>query len=399
MRTGWQRRKVADLESRGVLRVEDGNHGEYRPRPNEFGSDGSAFIRAADIANSQIDFIGASKISTAALSRIRKGVGAPGDVILSHKGTVGRVALAAQDAPPFVCSPQTTFWRVLDSDRIDRYFLYSYLRSPAFRLQLAARQNESDMAAYVSLTEQRKLWVDLPALREQRAIGAVLRALDDKIASNGRLDDCAQQLIAAEYAHATTGRPEAPLCSALGVEMGSPFAGEYFNQETQGRPLIRIRDLTAFEPQLWTTEARPDEKVAAPGDVLVGMDVVFSSTFWRGGAGVLNQRVCRFVPKHGVSRAFALLAIRPDLEFFERAKSGTTVIHLNKADIDRFRVPLLTAQEHVGFAQATEPLVDLVVQTSAESQTLIELRDTLLPELLSGRLRIAEAEEMVESVT
>lgn len=220
-------------------------------------------------------------------------------------------------------------------------------------------------------------------------------ALDDKIDSNGRIDDYAHSMISAEYVHATSTRPEAPLDCALELEVGSPFAGEHFNQSTQGRPLIRIRDLTTFRPQLWTTETRADEKVVTPGDVLVGMDAVFDSTFWRGRSGVLNQRVCRFVPKRGVSRAFALLAIRPDLKFFERAKSGTTVIHLNKADIDRFRVPLLTTQEHDRLAQATEPLVELLVQVSAESQTLAELRDALLPELLSSRLRFPQAQEIV----
>lgn len=102
----WPRYTASELSVRGALRVEDGNHGEYRPRSTEFVEHGVAYIRAADMSPRGIDFRGASKISDVAVQRITKGIGKPYDVLLSHKGTVGKVAVAPRDAPPFVCSPQ-----------------------------------------------------------------------------------------------------------------------------------------------------------------------------------------------------------------------------------------------------------------------------------------------------
>lgn len=125
-------RTVRDLQSAGVLCVEDGNHGEYRPRREEFVTEGTAFIRAANVSRGEIDFEGADKIDDAALSRIRKGVGKPGDLLLTHKGTVGRVARVGEDAPAFVCSPQTTFWRVRDRETIDPDYLHALMRSLLF---------------------------------------------------------------------------------------------------------------------------------------------------------------------------------------------------------------------------------------------------------------------------
>src|ERR1700716_3388864 len=94
---------VENLEKRGWLRVEDGNHGEYRPRPDEFGTGEWAFIRAADLDDAgNVLFNQAQRINDVARQRIRKGIGAAGDVLLSHKGTVGRVAFAREDSPPFV---------------------------------------------------------------------------------------------------------------------------------------------------------------------------------------------------------------------------------------------------------------------------------------------------------
>ncbi len=169
----WRALTVAELQREGILLVEDGNHGEYRPRPGEFVESGVAFIRAADMDVDEVQFVSASKINDTARQRITKGIGAPGDVLLSHKGTVGKVALVPSDAPAFVCSPQTTFWRTLDKEHLDRKYLYAFLRSPEFRSQLATRSGETDMAPYVSLTSQRGLSVKLPPIQEQRAIAHI----------------------------------------------------------------------------------------------------------------------------------------------------------------------------------------------------------------------------------
>jgi type I restriction enzyme S subunit len=103
------------------------------------------------MSDGRVLFDSAQRINERALARIRKGVGQGGDVLFSHKGTVGKLALVPLDAPPFVCSPQTTFWRTLDQERLDRRFLYYFMRSRAFTNQWMARSNETDMAAYVSL--------------------------------------------------------------------------------------------------------------------------------------------------------------------------------------------------------------------------------------------------------
>lgn len=123
---------VQQLQAEGVLLVEDGNHGEYRPRRDEFSTGGVCFIRAADMADGRIEFETAARINEVALARIRKGIGRPGDILLSHKGTVGKLAAAPHNCEKFVCSPQTTFWRVLDNSKIERRFLYYFMKSNNF---------------------------------------------------------------------------------------------------------------------------------------------------------------------------------------------------------------------------------------------------------------------------
>ncbi len=115
-----------------------------------------------------IDFVSAGKVGVEAVARIRKGIGRPRDVLLSHKGTVGKVAIAPDDCPAFVCSPQTTFWRATDSRVLNFRYLKFYLESIGFQDQLGERKSDSDMAPYVSLTAQRALFVELPPVATQQ---------------------------------------------------------------------------------------------------------------------------------------------------------------------------------------------------------------------------------------
>lgn len=387
---------VRDLVSRGVLRVEDGNHGNDRPRPDEFVQSGVAFIRAADMTSGVVDFKGAGKINAMARHRIRKGVGAPGDVILSHKGTVGRVAVAPLDSPDYVCSPQTTFWRSLDYDVLDQGYLKYVLHSSDFQRQLAMLGGQTDMAPYVSLTDQRSMEFELIPIGKQRAIAEVLGALDAKIAANQEASRQAIELISALHLWALQGDDvrERPLFDVIDIDFGEAFKGEHFVDRGVGRPLIRIRDLKTFAPQTWTTEARPREVVVQPGDVAVGMDAEFRATWWLGEPGLLNQRVCRARGK-SLGPAFVASALRRPLAALEGEKSATTVIHLNKSDLSRSAVSVPTSRL-ADFEGRAEPLLAQHVSLSAESAKLRAARDELLPLLMSGRVQVMETEKIAE---
>jgi type I restriction enzyme, S subunit len=131
-----------------------------------------------------IHFGTAERINETAFKRIRKGVGKPGDVVFSSKGTVGKIAQAALDCPPFVCSPQTTFWRSLDESVLRQKYLFYFLSSPSFTEQWESRKGETDMADYVSLTAQRQLRVFLPSIEVQDSIVSRLSPIDDRIQLN-----------------------------------------------------------------------------------------------------------------------------------------------------------------------------------------------------------------------
>jgi type I restriction enzyme S subunit len=174
------------------------------------------------------------------------------------------------------------------------------------------------------------------------------------------------------------------------VIYGVPFASAQFNTERLGEPLIRIRDLAAESPGVWTPEVHPKGYKVCKGDIVVGMDGEFRAYVWGGEEAWLNQRVCVFVPKPGFSAAFVRNSIIAPLAHVEETETATTVIHLGKADIDRFLIVMPQTGIIPAFNNLAQPLYDRIVANKCESRTLARTRDLLLPKLISGEIRIRD---------
>jgi len=179
------------------------------------------------------------------------------------------------------------------------------------------------------------------------------------------------------------------------VIYGAPFTSVQFNSDGIGEPLIRIRDLASEAPSVWTTELHAKGYKVRPGDIVVGMDGEFRPYLWGGPEGWLNQRVCVFVPKAYWSAAFVRIAIIEPLARIEATKTGTTVIHLGKADIDRFKVVLPGREVVAFFNKICQPWYDCIVANRQESRTLTALRDVLVPKLIRGEIRVQDAERVL----
>ena len=124
---------------------------------------------------------------------------------------------------------------------------------------------------------------------------------------------------------------------------------------------------------------------------VAGMDAEFTPYVWRGEKGVLNQRCCKFKGKYeGISNYFILFLIKPELEYVQSYKTGTTVSHLGKSDIDRFVFLTPPLDVVLDFSEIVNPIIKEVVNRAKESRRLAELRDTLLPKLMSGELKVNE---------
>jgi type I restriction enzyme S subunit len=149
----------------------------YRAKNSELlASEGLPFVRAGNL-NGSIDLADADRLSRSSVLKAGEKRSKPGDIVFTSKGTVGRFAPVTDDTPECVYSPQVCYWRVLDRNRIDPYFLFFWMQSAEFLRQIDAVKGQTDMADYVSLRDQRRMTISLPAIEEQRALGGILARL------------------------------------------------------------------------------------------------------------------------------------------------------------------------------------------------------------------------------
>ena len=132
-----------------------------------------------------------------------------------------------------------------------------------------------------------------------------------------------------------------------------------------------------------------------PADIVVGMDGEFRCHLWHGPSAYLNQRVCHFEPLPQVSKAYVALALEEPLSRFEAGAVGTTVIHLGKKDLDTVRFVSPSKGLISIFGAVSDLLLQRRVDALVQSSVVAAVRDTLLPKLISGQLRIADAEQRI----
>lgn len=192
----WVRREVPSTVNSvgamiddGTLTVGDG----YRAKNTELTADGVPFARAADVDG--IVRVGSGDaLAHAKLPLAGDKVSREWDVVVTTKGTIGRLAQVAPGTPPVVYSPQLCYWRVLDRAALSPHVLFRWMRSSAFREQLDRHAGQTDMAPYVNLRDQRSFKIAVPDSAAQMMIEPLLAAIDARIALLYRESDTLAEL-------------------------------------------------------------------------------------------------------------------------------------------------------------------------------------------------------------
>jgi type I restriction enzyme S subunit len=398
----------------------------------------TALIRSQNIYNDGFHHDGLVHIDDAQAAELNGVEVRPCDVLLNITGD--SVARCTQVDP--VILPARVNQHVLiirpRPDVLDPGFLRYALVAPAMQASLLVMASAGATRNALTKNMIEDLAVEAPPIEQQRAIAHILGTLDDKIDLNRRTNDTLEAMARALFkswfvdfdpVHAkAAGRqpsgmdaataalfPSEFVESELGripkgwrvsdvyaladVDYGAPYASKRFNSGGLGRPVVRIRDLKDQAPDVFTDEVHARDVVVRAGDVLVGMDGEFRAQVWGGPEAVLNQRCCRFRALERMDATFVRLAIEPQLRFVEDTEVATTVIHLGKYDIDRFRVIHPSRSVLNAYGVIVKPVIDRWIVDCHESRSLASLRDTLLPRLLSGELAIPDAERFVEAAT
>lgn len=333
----------------------------------------------------------------------------PNEIVITKTGSsVGRTTFVRRVVHPMTLNPQLV---VLKNISENAEFLSYYIKSALFQSVLKSIVVGSAIPT-LSQKNLANIMIKLPKeVNDQHRIASILSSLDRKIELNNKinadLEEMAQAIFKNWFVDFEPFKDGKFVDSELGmipegwkvgspyeyvkVVYGAPYKSAKFNDNGDGLPLIRIRDLKSCNPQFYTPEILPQTEYVNMGDIVAGMDAEFVPHIWKGKTGLLNQRVCKLMPQQtSISNLFVLYLMKPELEFVQSYKTGTTVSHLGKADIDKFVVVLPPLKVVEECSKILDSILQRIKNISAESRNLSTLRDTLLPRLMSGELEVPE---------
>jgi len=395
-----------DLAKAGYLEIGDG----YRTKQAEHGRPGLPILRVAEVLDGRIapkfeDFVSESYRST-----MGPKVSRADDIVLTTKGTVGRVAVIPPGCPEFVYSPQVCFFRTSSDSPLTNRYLYYWFKSELFWSQARSLKGQTDMADYLNLADIRSLRIVLPTEPVQRAIGEVLGSLDRKIAANERIVDTASGLMKLMYAEAIVEGAIITSIAEIADVVDGPHAtpeklksGPWFlsiSSLRNGRlALAESAHVKEADFQRWTRRVTPRF-----GDVLFSYETRLgeAALMPSGVRACLGRRMALLRPRSGSVGPRTLLYTFLSRSFQDtirrRSIHGATVDRIPLTDLPAWPIEL-PATETQHLEDALSCLDDLASNGERENEALVSLRDALLPRLMSGEIRVRDAETIAVGAT
>lgn len=163
----WLEITVRDAIKDGyIARPLDGNHGEKHPKGDDYVTEGVPFIMAQDLKDKKVDFEHCHFITEDQAKTLKKGWAKSGDVLLTHKGTIGRVAIVQPSQyENILLTPQITYYRCLKG--IDNEYLAAFFTTDFFTQQLQSMITGTTRAS-VTITQQECLKLIIPSMDKQK---------------------------------------------------------------------------------------------------------------------------------------------------------------------------------------------------------------------------------------
>ncbi|UWR84929.1 restriction endonuclease subunit S [Phaeobacter inhibens] len=444
---------VEELIDDGVLAPPmDGNHGSIHPKTVDYVQSGIPFIMASDLVDGRVDTQNCAFLSDEQANSLRKGFSKTGDVLLSHKATIGRTAIVGPLETDFIMlTPQITYYRVLDEDRLDRRYLYYYFNSRPFQELLGQWAGAGSTRAYLGITGQRKLPIVIPEPAVQKDIVRRLGALDDKIELNRRMNETLEEMAralfrdwfvdfgptrrqmecatdpAAIMGQAFPPEKAATLAPLFPAKLGGDGLPEGWQKQPVGElaeivgggtPNTKTEEFWEGGAHLWATPrdlsklsgvfignterkltdaglAKISSGLSPTGSVLMSSRAPIGYLAIASQPVAVNQGFIVMRPTDQFPTHFAKLWCEANMETIEANANGSTFQEISKKNFKPILATVPSAEVMAAFADVASLLFDKVQANEKENQILVEMRDLLLPKLMSGEIRLSDGSDSV----
>ena len=156
----------------------DGNHGEKHPKTSEYVDEGIPFVMPNNLVDGKVDYKNCAKLPKERTDSLDKGFAHDGDILITHKGTIGRTAIVHTNLDYIMLTPQVTYYRPLRG--IIKEYLKGYFDTDYYQREMKKlAASGGSTRAYVGITNQTQLPLIIPDLKLQHQF-AIFTAQVDK---------------------------------------------------------------------------------------------------------------------------------------------------------------------------------------------------------------------------
>jgi type I restriction enzyme S subunit len=319
----------------------------------------------------------------------------PGDILFVCKGSPGRVALVP--SPVSFAIAQDMVSLRANSQIVDNRYLFYVLRSKVVQDKIV-NMHVGTMIPHFKKGDFGKLRFSIhESLDEQRAIAGLLSALDEKIAANSDLASTIDSVSETVFKMNLATSSMEPLSTIAEFVNGKALTK---GASGTGRVVVRIAELNSgLGKSTVYSDAEVDEKhVVRPGDILFAWSGSLTLHRWYRDEAIVNQHIFRVTAKAGYPQWLAYELIRAKLSDFKSTASdkATTMGHIQRHHLDEV-VPVPTHESLARIDASMDALWQRGLIAQRESLRLAELRDTLLPALMAGKIRVSDATNALAS--
>lgn len=390
----WEIQKAEDF----CVGVTDGTHDS--PKAVE---SGRYLITSKHLGEYEIDFSSAKLISEEDYKKvISRSKVAQWDILFSMIGTIGNTYLEKNETVDYACKNIGIFQ--MGGDKEKAYWLYYYLKSPQ-ACEYIGSQLRGSTQQYVPLGELRAWPIPVPNETIRRKIVEVLKVIDEKINTNNKinrnLSEQAQAYFDELFIQNASAEWKEGTLSDVGsiVAGGTPFKSNQEYYTDNGIAWITPKDLSV-DMSVFISHGENDitelglQKSSAT--MMPAGTVLFSSRAPIGYIAIAANDICTnqgfksVVPNGNVGTSYVYYLLKQLLPTIENMASGSTFKEISGSAMKIVPTVIPDDETLKRFSDFCDPIMKQIWKNEQESKRLVELRDSLLPKLMSGDLDVSD---------
>lgn len=382
----WQKVKLGDIAD--II-----GGGTPSTKNYDFWNGDVSWLTPKDLSGYKERYIskGERNITTSGLQNSSARLLPKGTVLLTSRAPIGYLAIAKQE----VCTNQGFKSIVLKSGYSPEFFYYLLKNNMEYIIGMSS----GSTFAEISGTQVKNLEFNIPDYDTQKKIAGVLGALDDKIELNNKinqnLEAQAQALFKSWFVDFESFGGKMPddwkigrLGEIADITMGQSPNGSSYNEDKQG--CIFFQGRAEFgkrfpSVRLYTTEPK---RMAKKNDILMSVRAPVGDFNIAVEDCCIGRGLCSIRAK-GNFQSFVLYTIwglQKQLEIFNG--EGTVFGAINKDSLNSLPITIPSLTDIVQFEHIVSSLDNIIRNNFLENTRLAELRDTLLPKLMSGEINV-----------